>query len=260
MVRRIKMWIKTRWLPLGILLALLSAALVACGGTTSILAATTISDSLTATTAGSYEDVTDVGPSGNTGVDEAALGAALSPIPAGTLSDTEAEGLLYMREEEKLARDVYLALYEKWGLPVFQNIAGSESTHMEAVKTLVDRYGLEDPATGKDHGVFTNATLQGLYDQLVEEGSQSLANALRVGATIEEIDILDLEEHMAHTNKADIQLVYDNLMKGSRNHLRSFVSTLERQAGETYQPQYLSQAAYEAIVNTPLESGRGRRP
>jgi hypothetical protein len=252
------MWIKTRWLALGVLLALLSAALVACGGTTPAPMATTAPILPAAMTPGSYEDVTNTDQSGSTTVDQAALGEALGQIPAATLSEAEIEGLLYMREEEKLAWDVYLALYEKWELPVFRNIADSESTHTQAVKTLLDRYSLEDPAEGKDHGVFTNATLQGLYDQLVEEGSQSLTNALRVGATIEEIDILDLEERIAQTDKADIQLVYENLMKGSRNHLRSFVSTLERQGGETYQPQYLSQAAYEAIVNTPIESGKGR--
>ncbi|MCI0643382.1 MAG: DUF2202 domain-containing protein [Chloroflexi bacterium] len=207
---------------------------------------------------GSDTDVTNVDESGNTAIDQTALSSALGQIAAGALSAAETEGLLYMREEEKLAQDVYLALYEKWGLPVFQNIANSEATHTEAVKTLLDRYDLADPATGNDVGVFTDASLQGLYDQLVTQGNQSLADALRVGAAIEEIDILDLEERIAQTDKADIQLVYENLMKGSRNHLRSFTSTLKTQTGETYQPQYLDPAAYEAIVNTPLERG-GRR-
>ena len=120
---------------------------------------------------------------------------------------------------------------------------------------MLDRYGLEDPATGKDIGAFTNPTLQGLHDTLVEEGKQSLSSALRVGGAIEEIDILDLEERIAQTDKTDIELVYENLMKGSRNHLRSFVSVLKNQTGETYQPQYLSQEVYDSIVNTPIESG-----
>jgi hypothetical protein len=173
---------------------------------------------------------------------------------AGQLSDTEIEGLLYMREEEKLARDVYLTLYEAWGVPIFQNIARSEAAHMAAVGTLIDRYGLADPATG-DIGVFTDPTLQALYDQLVAEGRQSLANALRVGAAIEEIDILDLQERLAQTDRADIALVYENLMKGSRNHLRAFASTLARQTGETYQPQYLDRDSYESIVNAGRETG-----
>jgi hypothetical protein len=175
----------------------------------------------------------------------------------GSLSDAEIEGILYMREEEKLARDVYLTLYEAWGLPIFQNIARSEATHMEAVNTLIDRYGLADPAAA-EVGVFTNPTLQKLYDQLVAAGRTSLADALRVGAAIEEIDILDLQERQAQTDQADIELVYENLMKGSRNHLRAFASTLTRQTGKTYQPQFLDPASYESIVNSARETGGGQ--
>jgi hypothetical protein len=248
---------RTKWLALGILTGLLSVALAVCGGATT-LAPVAAAAPVTAEVAvsDSYEDVTNVDEGGYTSVDRSALSNVLDPIPAGELSAAEIEGILYMREEEKLARDVYLTLYERWGLPIFQNIANSEATHMQAVKTLIDRYNLEDPAAGQDVGVFTNPTLQGLYDQLVEEGSRSLSSALRVGAAIEEIDILDLEERIAQTDRADIQMVYENLTKGSRNHLRSFVSTLERQSGEIYQPQYLSQAAYDAIVAAPMERGR----
>jgi hypothetical protein len=170
----------------------------------------------------------------------------IDQIATGQLSDTEIDGILYMWEEEKLARDVYLTLYQEWELPIFQNIASSETTHIEAVNSLIDRYGLEAPVVG-DIGVFTNPILQELYDQLVADGSKSLADALKVGATVEEIDILDLEERITQTDKADIQLVYENLMKGSRNHLRSFTSTLEKQTGETYRPRYLDPATYETI-------------
>ena len=200
-------------------------------------------------------DVTDVDGEGNTDIDLSTLSETLNSISTGTLSGAEVEGLLYMREEEKLARDVYLVLYEKWGMSVFQNIANSEQTHTDAIKTLLDRYGLGDPAAGQDVGIFTNPGLQELYDLLVDTGNRSLVDALRVGAAIEEIDILDLEEWIAQTSQADIVLVYENLMKGSRNHLRSFVSTLEKQTGETYQPQYLDQAGYDAIVSSPTERG-----
>ncbi len=200
-------------------------------------------------------DVTEVDEEGNTDIDLSTLSEALNPISTGTLSDAEVEGLLYMREEEKLARDVYLVLYDTWGLPIFQNIANSEQTHTDAIKTLLERYGLEDTVVGQDIGAFINPELQELYDSLVETGSQSLVDALRVGVAIEEIDILDLEEWISQTNPADIVLVYENLMKGSRNHLRSFVSTLEQQTGETYQPQYLDQVAYDAIVDSPIERG-----
>jgi len=233
-------------LILGVVVGLLSIALASCTESTPA-----------PTTTGGYEDVTNVDEEGNTTIDPTALSDALSQSSTDELSTEEAEGLLYMREEEKLACDAYLTLHEKWGMPIFQNISNSEQTHTDAVKTLIDRYDLDDPAAGKDVGVFTDTTLQELYDQLFAQGNQSLADALKVGAAIEEIDILDLEERLAQTDRSDIQMVYENLMKGSRNHLRSFVSTLKKQTGETYQPQYLDQAAYDAIINTPAERGKG---
>jgi hypothetical protein len=181
------------------------------------------------------------------------------------LSSEEIAGILYMREEEKLARDVYLKLYEQWGLAIFQNIAGSEQTHMDAIKTLMDVYGLDDPVAGNDVGEFTDPTLQSLYADLVATGSQSLADALRVGAAIEEIDILDLEERIAQTDAGNVQRVYENLTRGSYNHLRSFAATLEQQTGEIYEPQYLDQETYNSAINTPMgnagygQGANGRR-
>ena len=181
-----------------------------------------------------------------------------SSIISSTLSEAEADGLIFMREEEKLARDVYLTLYDYWGLPLFQNISQAEQTHTDAVKNRLDNYGIEDPVANDQIGVFTNPDLQSLYDQLIEQGSVSLSEALKVGVAIEEIDILDLEERINQTDKADIQQVYNNLLNGSYNHLRAFVSTLERQTGETYVPQYMSQDAYDTIINSGMANGGQR--
>ncbi|BBB47111.1 DUF2202 domain-containing protein [Pelolinea submarina] len=174
----------------------------------------------------------------------------------GILSDQETTDLLYMREEEKLAHDVYINLYDKWGLPVFSNIASSESTHTASVLTLLNRYGIADPALGLAEGQFQNADLQALYDTLTKQGSLSLGDALKVGAAIEEIDILDLQDTIANTTQADIRLVYENLLAGSSNHLRAFVNTLQ-QTGETYQPQYLSAEEYQAILAGANSNGMG---
>jgi hypothetical protein len=186
-----------------------------------------------------------------------ALGPGLTQAPAGDLSEVEAEGIRFMREEEKLARDVYLTLYGQWDMQAFTHIADSENTHMEAIKTLIDRYGLDDPAAGREIGEFANKELQALYNQLVEQGSRSLVDALKVGATIEEIDILDLQEYISQTDKPDIQTVYGNLLRGSRNHLRAFVSSLEGQ-GVTYEPSYLSPEQVQEIINSGVERGKGR--
>jgi hypothetical protein len=173
------------------------------------------------------------------------------------LTDAEIDSLIFMREEEKLAQDVYLALYDLWGQAIFQNIAGSEETHTDAVKQLLDTYNLPDPADTSPAGVFENSQLQTLYDDLIALGTQSLGDALKVGAAIEEIDILDLEEALTTIETDAIRRVYENLLRGSENHLRAFTSSLLRTTGEVYQPQYMDADAYSAIIDA--ENTRGTR-
>ena len=176
---------------------------------------------------------------------------------AGPLTEQEISDLVYMREEEKLAHDVYTTLYEYWGLPVFKNIAASEQTHTESVQYLLDFYNIDDPTTGLALGQFANDDLQALYDQLVEQGSRSLADALKVGAAIEEIDILDLLDALDSTAQLEIVRIYENLLQGSYNHLRAFANTINQQTGESYQPQYLSEEDYQAIIDGSFTSGMG---
>ncbi|WP_457752916.1 DUF2202 domain-containing protein [Thermococcus sp.] len=184
-----------------------------------------------------------------------AVADLVSSYPVEELTQDEIDGILWMREEEKLARDVYLTLYEKWGLQIFYNIAmRSEQTHMDMVLALIEKYNLTDPVGDNGIGEFTNPEIQALYDKLVAEGSKSVEDAIKVGALIEEVDIKDLEEWLAKSDNEDIKFVYENLMMGSRNHLRAFVRTLENY-GVTYQPQVLPWDQYEQIVNTPMEMG-----
>jgi len=200
-------------------------------------------------------DVTSVDGNGNTSISGGALATQLVALPLGTLDSLEAAGILFMREEEKLARDVYSTLSSQWPQPVFSNIAASEQTHTDAVLALITRYGLVDPVGSNPPGVFTDPVLQGLHDVLAARGSLSLIDALIVGAEIEEIDIVDLDLRLADVvNNADIELVYENLKKGSRNHLRAFVDNLENQ-NYMYQPQYLTQDQFDAIVDSPIEQG-----
>ncbi|MCK5674550.1 MAG: DUF2202 domain-containing protein [Spirochaetales bacterium] len=178
----------------------------------------------------------------------------LESVEPGSLSNAEAEGILLMREEEKLARDVYLTLYDKWGLRTFTNIAGAESTHMDAMGVLLERYNLEDPIKSDTIGVFTNPEMQNLYDTLVAQGSESFNAALNVGATIEDLDIYDLERLIADTDNDDLKIVYQNLLKGSRNHMRAFDMQLSRN-GVDYQAQFMSDEGLALILNTDMERG-----
>ena len=173
----------------------------------------------------------------------------IEEFPVEELSEGEIDGLIFMREEEKLARDVYIAMYDKWGKRVFNNISESEQRHMDAIETLLDRYELDDPVGIDSIGLFKNEILQDLYDTLIEQGSVSLVEALKVGALIEEIDILDIQHELdENVDNQDVTFVYDNLIKGSRNHLRAFVRNLSRQ-GVEYTPQKLSAEQYMAIIN-----------
>jgi hypothetical protein len=163
------------------------------------------------------------------------------------ITDEEEAGLLFMREEEKLAHDVYVYLFDLWNLPVFDFISRSETVHTNAVLALINYFDLEDPAL-PNAGEFTDPDLQALYNQLIEQGSESLIAGLTVGATIEEVDIIDLKEKMEVATNSSILTVYTNLNLGSEAHLRAFVAQLALQ-GITYIPQFLTQDEFDTIIN-----------
>lgn len=164
------------------------------------------------------------------------------------LSDEEINGILFMREEEKLARDVYLYLYEIHPLRPFLNISKSEQAHMDAIKYLIDTYELIDPVGDNPPGVFQNEELQDLYDELIEKGSKSREEALKVGALIEEVDIIDLQTELQETAKnEDVIRVFTNLCSASENHLRAFVRVLGLY-DVAYTPLLLEQEEFDRIL------------
>ena len=171
------------------------------------------------------------------------------------LSEEETSYLNFVREEEKLARDVYLLMYETYGAKIFSQIAVSEQQHMDTMLKMLDKYGLDDPAADEsgetnDYGVFTNQDIQSLYDKLVAQGDGSYVEALKVGVFIEEFDIDDITMAINDTDPDHVDLVtaYENLMEGSKNHLAAFCSTLEKQ-GEPCESQVIDQALFEAIMD-----------
>ena len=182
------------------------------------------------------------------------LRAQVNILPIEPLNAVELNTLSFMREEEKLARDVYISLYNKWGSNVFKNISSSEQTHMDAMLILLNRYNITDPVVSNAVGVFNNSTLQNLYNQLIVEGNISVLNAFKVGATIEDLDIFDLTNALSGIDNQDIRFVYENLSKGSRNHMRAFYKNILNSGG-TYVPQYLTQADFDAIINSAKETG-----
>lgn len=174
---------------------------------------------------------------------------------AENLSEKEKQGLKLMREEEKLAHDVYQFLYQKWQIPVFTNIATSEMRHFEAVGYLLDNYKVDDPAIFEE-GMFTSLEIENLYDSLTQAGSKSMLAAFEVGAFIEELDIQDLQNLLLESKNEAINVVYENLLRGSRNHLRAFTRQLEN-GGINYKPKVLLPENYTTSVNSLHERGKG---
>jgi hypothetical protein len=171
------------------------------------------------------------------------------------LSQGEIDSLLFIREEEKVARDSYMVLENLWGLVIFANISESEQAHMDAVKVLVDCYGLTDPVID-EIGTFTNSELQDLFDYLMTEGGKSATDGLYVGALIEETDIVDIQESIDVTSHENIVSTYESIMCGSRNHLRAFIRKIESNGG-SYAPQVLEPDVFWAIAYSPVEQDCG---
>jgi hypothetical protein len=184
----------------------------------------------------------------------AGLLTIVAELPYEDVDAAEEADALLMREEEKLARDVYLAMDDLWGLRVFSQISWSEQSHMDAVLAVIDKYGIVDSVGDNPPGVFTDPALQQTFDLLFAQGSQSLVDALVVGATIEDLDLRDLDLALDRADNQDLRTVYQNLAKGSRNHLRSFVDLLAAN-DVSYVPQFISQDDFDAIVSSPKERG-----
>ena len=153
-----------------------------------------------------------------------------------------------MIEEEKMARDIYILLYDKWKVRSFDNISKSEQIHIDSIKLLLDRHKL-DSTISDQKGVFKNTKIQELYNTLSKEGLESLEKAINVGGKVEEVDIKDLSERLAKTSSKDIQIVFDALMSASENHLRAFSSNLNMFFKKEYTPSFLSKEDYQKIVS-----------
>ncbi|HPT26924.1 MAG TPA: DUF2202 domain-containing protein [Bryobacteraceae bacterium] len=149
----------------------------------------------------------------------------LAPLPALTAEQTAP--LQFMREEEKLARDVYQALYAKWNVRIFDRISESEQRHFDSIGRQLTLHGITDPALDKKAGEFTNPDLQKLYTDLLVKGELSLKDALEVGKLVEETDIEDLEKILETETDATLKRVYNSLLNGSLNHLDAFEGYIE---------------------------------
>ena len=166
------------------------------------------------------------------------------------LTDAEVNGILSLREEEKVAYDVYTVMFEKYESKVFKNIAENEKEHMNKIKELIDQFNLTDPIAGTidQKGVFSNKKMQTMYDEMILGGNYGLLDALRAAARFEETDIVDLRKYLSSASDQSVINVYLNLESGSQDHLRSLVKYIEDE-GISYKPSYLSKEDFDKIMS-----------
>ena len=177
---------------------------------------------------------------------------------AQTLTENEKAGILLMREEEKMASDVYQSLNEKWDQMPFVHISESEINHMARMKLLIDKYNLKDPVekNADKRGVYENKVLAQMFEELTASGKTSLEAAFRAGAKVEEVDIRDLKRAMARTSNEEIKNTYADLISASENHLRAFVRNLKR-LDVIYTPVVMDKKEFDAIISSAKGMGMG---
>lgn len=173
-----------------------------------------------------------------------------------TLTTDEKSFLLALREDERVSRDLYKSFYSLYNKEYFKRITNAESSHMKSIGMLLSFYGVTYPDSTA-LGVFDNAEDQALYNSLLAKGDDSLSVALQTAAFVEETNIKDYTALVPNISNANILLVVNHLLKGSRNHLRMLVRTLAKESGITYVPAVLDSASYTAIIQTPVEKGIG---
>jgi len=164
------------------------------------------------------------------------------------LTKTETTDLTFLYEEEKLAYDVYSYAATKYDLPVFKNILDAEQRHRNKVKNILEQAGIKNHQTF-EMGTFKNTELQALYNKLIKQVDMSLVDALKVGATIEDLDIFDVQKLKKRTDNKKILAMYSVLVCGSENHMRAFTKQLKKH-NASYVAQYISEKEYKKILRS----------
>ena len=169
----------------------------------------------------------------------------VNSYPMSTLTEGMKYSLAYMWHEEKVAKDIYLALNGVHANAKMKQIADNgEATHISMVQSLVEKYDLNvtNLETGHEYevaytqedldalapGEFAIAELQTLYDTLYSEGTVSAEAALKVGCKVEVTDINDLTLYIYHAAGAeDLEDIFDYLRSGSYKHYWAFDGELK---------------------------------
>lgn len=158
-------------------------------------------------------------------------GSPLGNEPAGTLSTELKNELIYLAEEEKVAHDLYVLAYDKWGIETFSNISGAETRHFNIMNKTLALYGLPSETSMGKAGVFEDTELQAAYDKLAKRIKSSKSAAVAVGVLAEKTDIADLRAALAMNPPSDVKQVLSNLVRASKKHLSAFKKQADRLSG-----------------------------
>jgi len=170
------------------------------------------------------------------------------------LTNKEKETLVYMYQEEKLAKDVYYVLGQMYPNIKAFNIYKSEIKHENSVANVLRHYNIPLPVRSNVVGRFNNKELQNLYNELITKGKKSIKDAIEVGIMVEVTDVEDLDKYLKYASSPDVIALFKFLRAGSYNHYNAFNRTLiaytEKSACELMSKRWCK--------NYPFERGIGR--
>ena len=171
------------------------------------------------------------------------------------LSSSEKSALIYMYQEEKLAKDVYSTLAQMYPeVSAFSHIYNAEVKHERAVANVLEHYGIPLPVRGDEVGVFADEKLQSLYNDLISKGEKSRTDAIEVGIMVEVTDVEDLDKYLQEATSPDVIALFKFLRAGSYNHYNAFNRALEMYTGK----DACELMSSEWCKDYPFEKGIGR--
>lgn len=198
--------------------------------------------------------------------------AAAGEVSINDLNFNEQTHLVFTCEEEKLARDVYRVLGRSFPeIGSFAEMEANKEHNKCAVLDLMRKYRVSVPHVNDNVGVFSWGSYGRYFTEkylvLTSQGTSNPLNALYVGAFMEELNILDIDQcpkvivdinngiseasacGRNYTDNPDVLRVYDSLVEESRRHLRLLVRDIEQIIGVgNYQAQVLPQDQVDAIL------------
>lgn len=145
-------------------------------------------------------------------------------LTPGDLSEAEEASLIFMRQEEKLLRDVYTVFVQTWEIKIFDQLKMAEQKHMDAIERLLNKYSITDPVTSDEIGVFDDPQFQQKFNDYTAQGIITIPDAMLAGQTMEQEDIDAITNYLLEVDNSDIIKVYTHLKSSSEAHLTSIGS------------------------------------